>query len=345
MKTMMNSYLSQKLKSLSFILICLVVLLHAQFFDATSNQTTIFIQELFTHNITIAAVPFFFTISGFLLVFSLDKFHLASSFTKKIKKRFRTLAVPYLTYSILCLICAALLQQFTSLPISADKKVLDFSASDYARELFWKPTIAYQLWFVRDLFLMALLSPLFYLCLKYLREAFLLFVFIMPFIGLGLPIMTMVLFFILGMYIAMYHYKWTTWRFRSPYWWCLFISWILLCVFTASNLISMPLLSLISILLGIVSLWSAYDLLSNSFRERLATMDIISFSFLIYLLHEPMLTVIKKVYLGTIGIGTTVSELILYFGSPLITIIICYHIGKFWKSKAQRTYNLFTGGR
>ena len=116
MNKKINIILSYKIRFLSFLLMVFVVFLHSYNLgysefqpgnNAILNLNHI-IQNYISQGITRIAVPLFFLISG---IFYFLKFDLTSKiFLKKIKKRTKTLLIPYLLWSIIGFILFLALQ-------------------------------------------------------------------------------------------------------------------------------------------------------------------------------------------------------------------------------------------
>lgn len=114
-------------------------------------------------------VPAFFFIAGLWFFYS------AKSYQTKIKDRIRTLVIPYFLWNSLLLAAfvIALLLGFNLL-INQSKYIADYGVVDYLRA-YWdcgdwswgngKPVYP-PMWFVRNLFLLCLLSPLFKVVIK-----------------------------------------------------------------------------------------------------------------------------------------------------------------------------------
>ena len=112
----MTTYLSEKIKIISFVLILLVVQLHAYNLDLLFGKETIILnkgfnwifQNFFSNGITRIAVPLFFIISGYL--FFLQFQPTIENYFEKIKKRIKTLFIPYLIWSIIGVLLYFVLQ-------------------------------------------------------------------------------------------------------------------------------------------------------------------------------------------------------------------------------------------
>lgn len=124
-----------------------------------------------------SAVPLFFMISGYLFFIKNDDYN-ASQYKSKIKKRLTTLLVPYLIWNLLYVLFNIIVE------------VLKGGEIDFSSQIFslWSmPTQPYPadpaLWFVRDLMVCMILSPIIY----YLTKRYFLFSpFIIIFLSLWL---------------------------------------------------------------------------------------------------------------------------------------------------------------
>ena len=100
----------------------------------------------------------------------------------------------------------------------------------------------------------------------------------------------------------------------------------------------------IIILIGIYSIWTFYDKLYPKFSVRIKNAPIYKYCFLIYLIHEPILTIIKKTGLYILG-TSSYSIGIIYVIAPLLTIWITYLIGCKLNTYFPSFLSLITGGR
>lgn len=98
----MNDYLSMKLKILSFISIVMVIFIHMYYVEGESYVVLRKIEQLIGQRICLIAVPLFYIISGYLFFLKTSK--AIYSFQDKLKKRIKTLLVPYIIANILSLI-------------------------------------------------------------------------------------------------------------------------------------------------------------------------------------------------------------------------------------------------
>ncbi|WP_223584209.1 acyltransferase family protein [Sphingobacterium sp. GVS05A] len=181
---------SKVIDFLRFPLIVGVVFIHTDFSDivmAGVKQISfvnypIFsrIFFLFSKVIFEACVPLFFFISGFLFFYKTAGFS-REIYLQKLKNRIRSLLVPYIFWNLLIILFLMLAQTFLSgsLVSGRNKLITDYSLLDWLWS-FWdtshvnpltKKTLPINspFWFIRDLMVVVLFSPLIYILIKKLR--------------------------------------------------------------------------------------------------------------------------------------------------------------------------------
>lgn len=184
---------SKTITYLRFPLIVGVVLIHSQFNELVINGVDLmkngnfpvytFVSYLLSVILPEISVPLFYFISGFLFFYKVNSFT-GLTYVQKLKKRIKTLLVPYLFWNLLVLIFYFLAQTFLAGLMSGKQKLIaDYTPADWLWA-FWDtrminpPTdvhsgaypICFQFWFIRDLMVVILFSPLVYLLLKKFRE-------------------------------------------------------------------------------------------------------------------------------------------------------------------------------
>jgi surface polysaccharide O-acyltransferase-like enzyme len=212
--------LSKRIHSLRFLLIVFVVFIHntvidsgINFSDGTQTFEAPFdvakVKEL-AGTFTATAVPLFFLISGFLLFIKEPKY------MENLKRKCRTILLPYILWTILVILFLFAAQSFNfTKPYFANLIVRDFSPMDWTGafaghfgrfiEAYNNPLV-YQFWFLRDLFVLNLLSVI----IKKIVDlcpggAFVLF-FLLWIGGMNLYVVNAgaLFFFALGYYIVKY---------------------------------------------------------------------------------------------------------------------------------------------
>lgn len=175
-----NTYslrLSEAITWLRFPLIFLIILLHCYSTIGLPGDHVLYFRVLYPFSLWLGetGVPGFFFISGFL--FFLSKKH----YQQKLETRFHTLLIPYLLWNAL-LLGLYIFAYVAGYPQDINgKSIADYTLIDYIRA-FWDRgsydngnfvPILCPFWYIRNLFIMSVLSPLFYYIIKYVREVFL----------------------------------------------------------------------------------------------------------------------------------------------------------------------------
>lgn len=335
----MSPYLSEKIRNLSFFSILLVVLLHSQMISISTGYA-LWIQYFVTGELTRIAVPVFFAISGYLFFQNFSS-PIKDFFENKIKKRVRTVLIPYLFWNIWGFILFSLIQWGRAeyrMPVVENK----LNGVLYA--ILVNPVGTYQLWFLRDLFVIVLLSPIIYIGIKYIKIFFVLLLF--PFWILGIQYFIQiesVFFFSLGAYIALVYKdlleKKCAKKEIAIFQFCM---WLLYCCVLTEYRYEYY-CHCLGILWGIGSIWCLYDVLYHFIRGSFLLKNLAGYSFFVYVAHEPLLTVIKKIllYMG----HSSIWILLIYFIAPIITISICLTIGRILRKYTPKFYAFISGGR
>lgn len=352
---MVTSYLSDKIRLLSFFSIILVLYIHSGFHDyphEIQGMTFNFkLQEFVSGMLGRCAVPLFFAISGYLFFQGVDKED-TQAYAKlwmKIRKRIRTLLVPYL---IACLFPAVFYLVLEYIPgVDGFMNTKGFSDNfekpllELIYFLFWDAgngsPYAFQLWFLRDLILIVVLSPLLYMMSKWMGKTVVcgLF-FVLSFFSIPiLPVYGIFWFLLGGFFLDKFSDIQSHW---IP------LVFLLLSVFemffqgSIWDYLQIPI-----ILLGILSFWTLYDKLvpaTFELSKHKHWMILCSFTFFIYLYHEPTLNVVRKLLVLPFphsSFGFAFS----YMVSPWLFAWIWVGVGIVFKRLFPRIYGICMGGR
>ena len=122
------------------------------------------------------AVPAFFLISGFLFFWNVERLD-RSTYVSKLRRRIRTLLLPYLLWNLIYIMLLLIPMIWESVRQGCISVQLErFSAENSFFSLFWSGPKGYPanvpLWFVRDLMVMGLASPVVWLLARKLRWIF-----------------------------------------------------------------------------------------------------------------------------------------------------------------------------
>lgn len=315
------------------------------------NNYGSFFQEFFSAGITRIAVPAFFGISGYLFFFNTKGTF--GDFKLKYTKRLKTLLTPFLFWSAWGLLLFFVLQTFPqSKSFFTNKLIKDYSVNELLLTVFINP-IPYQFWFIRDLMILVCVSPILYWLLKHI-DFFTILIFLITWIfNINFIIFSneALLFFTLGGYLGlnkkelMNNKSFFNYQIYLLFWIMLVFIKTILIYIAYSNIIVLNLLHKFGILIGLIAIWGLYNrFFQNKNISEYKFYPIFSYSFFIFAFHEPILTILKKIFFFFFGKGELPS-LAIYITAPLLTIIISIFIGYSLKRILPRFYAIITGGR
>jgi succinoglycan biosynthesis protein ExoH len=304
-----------------------------------------------------SVVPLLSLISGWLFFSFADARETPQvALSKRMRSRFRSLYLPLIVWNGLYI--GILFSVYVVVP---DHPLLDTLNVDFStaglRELINAIAaidhhpVAFQFWFVRDLFLTVLLSPLLWLLLKrvpYLALAALSVVWLVNY-DLGIFFRPDVLFFFfLGGFVR-------TRRINVG------ISWratmVLVALYVAlvtarawaPQVVDEPTLMLAAMtrvmrLLGVLACWGFFLRVSRSSIGRsLARWG--ALAFFLHALHFPLLAEVKLLLWNALPEVNDFWMVIHYLVSVIVTIVIALGIGVMLSVRAPRVFGLLNGGR
>lgn len=355
-----DSQLKLKIRLLSLLSMIMVVYVHAYTLDfvgytgavASQRSYNSFIQDLISHGVGRVATPFYFIIAGYLF-FSGFKLK-PSDILQKYKRRVRTLLLPFILWSAygICLyFMLQLVPQFK--PFFTNRIIQDLQATELLKTLLLNP-IPYQLWFLRDLMVLVLLSPAIWLVVRFFKEGFILLLLAAWFLDYDFVYFTSVsvLFFSVGCLFTLrpgtITYLQTNHQYQIP-----LLFWIGLLVFKTemaylgiADAVTLKLLHKLAILWGLYAVWIAVNAIAD--KERTASRAWLYTSvssFFIYAFHEPLLTILKRGLLYMIHTDKNFTSLTVYLLAPCLTILICVLVAGLLMRRTPRLFNVLTGYR
>ncbi len=309
-----------------------------------------YVQEVVSTLLGRCAVPLFYAMSGYL--FFLKTPQGLASIPEKIQKRLHTLLIPYVITALFYVAFLVVINSIPALSKFINGSILPTLHQSWPRVLaaiFYDAgngsPLAFHLWFVRDLLLVVLFSPLLYVLLRYLGWGWVLLAFVAAFAELPyLPVVAL-FWFSLGGALTKYPVAVAHPR----------LGLTLLGVFllvSAAQLLT-PELALWKparipiILLGVSAIWLAYDALvpAGFSLRRHAWLDAAcNFTFFVYLFHEPALNVVRKLLVVATGKNSP-GYLLSYLLSPWLFMVLATVAGIYLKKLAPRLYAVAVGGR
>jgi len=350
-----DKILSDKMKILSFISMIMILYLHSYNIDNVLNfidkgsmfySINIFIQNFISQGITRIAVPMFFLISGFLFF---NNFAL-SDYRKIIFKKVKTLLIPYIFWSSLVVFIYFIIQLLPQFHhFFVNELIRTYSFSELIMTTYVDPK-NYPLWFMRDLMIMILISPLILYLLKKKKKIFLSITFL-TWLIIDEKNSDTLLFFSLGAYFALFNKNILSIQSNKTLIFIICISYTLL-LFLKTTLISFSnnhnelillMLHKFNILLGIILIWYTSNNIVIFFKMK-KLWYLTEYTFLFYVFHEPLLSILTKGGISFLGNGSMIS-LILYLLIPIIIIPFLVLIGRGLKNYMPELANIITGNR
>lgn len=357
---MMDKETSNRLSILRFPLIVGVIFVHNYSSDVALASGAIgpaemdvagdFVRNLVSKGIARAAVPLFFLMSGYLFFYG-QRFSV-EIYLRKLSGRASTLLVPFIFWNALTLAALAAAQ---AIPAAQDffsgrnARIAGFSIFDYFNAMLGldRRPISYQFWFIRDLIILVILSPIIRHLVEKVGWAFLSLLFYFWFIDIW-PVMApsaeSTLFFSVGAALSCKGRSiFLLDRTFAP----------VLAMYGAALLTGAlhpneqytPYVNRIGIILGAITFLCATKLLYNreSLRSRLLALS--ASSFFVFAAHEPLLTVAKKITYKIVQPSSEVVLLGIYFFIPVTLTFFLFLIYTFCSRTFPRATNFVTGGR
>ena len=343
-----SRYNSEKLKVLSFVSILFVIFIHSPYVEAKAYPLASSVQTFMTDfGLAIFAVPMFYFISGMLFFKGVES---AKECFPKIRKRVRTLLVPYVIWNIVFVLWYVAMAVLPG--------ISQYVNSDMLTSLNWRDPVGtfsflfvepagFHLWFLRDLMLFVVVSPLLYVVMKRWPWLSLL----VAFFALGWIPRMGITYFMLGGIIAMHHDMETLDKVltRPVVGGCLAI-YLLNAVVTVvvgtfpGNALWQYVEQLVAVA-AIMGIWGLYSWVVK--REFLLSdfwIRVMSFTFFVYLFHEPVFNIVKKLGLKVLG-ESDASLIGLFLINPFIIIILSILVGMAFRKMLPKVYAVFVGGR
>lgn len=341
----LSQYTSEKIKNLSFVAILAVFVIHT---DCKGDKGTVsyFLQD-WLHCWSNFAVPLFFIISGYLFFYNKDRL---SQIKSGIRKRVKTLFVPYVIWCTLFIVQIWIASRFKSPNIDYFSILDNGEILRFLKRMYIAPLLAFHLWYVRDLLAVVAISPLVFLCQRKRPFIFLLVIGVACGLLKLIPWLSWPLtWFSIGSYFAFskrdllnLDNKWIGLA--------LFLGYIAIIGILVANHIypnadkwfAFPLF-----LIGIIGLWNVYDLFGahKYFHPALTEQ-----TFFLYCAHVPFLTIVSSLLMPVVS-GNHIAEIITYPLPAIITCVVLVILAQMWKkannhSKISRNiYRCLTGGR
>jgi hypothetical protein len=358
-----DQLLSKTIHFLRFPLIFSVVVSHTNFVGTIINgvdyvQTGMypiydFIYCLVKQELASFDVTTFFFFAGFLFFYKAD--FTQTTYVNKLKNRVHTLLIPYLFWNALVLammIGGNLL--LTGLTSGSNQLLASKSITEWLN-MFWSykldAPVASQFWFIRDLMMMGIFSPLLYMAVRYLKWIWIPLVGCLWIAGITLPVtgfsLTAIFFFSLGAWFSIHKVNFAT----------LFLPMrkVLLAVFLVLVGVNMALwyadlkpiydiVHNINVLVGMAAAigWVARG---NELEKIHISEKIAGATFFVYAYHLLAVFFCQKVWLKLFQPVNEVSLVVGYFVIPVLIAAVGVGLYHLFHKISPRFTAIITGGR
>lgn len=377
-KTNFNEVQSQAIDGLRFPLTVLVFFIHMNpqnndnyiamgdivWKDGLNINELYSVLATFISTFSSIAVPSFFMFSGYLFFYKFMEWD-SGLYLNKIRKRIKTLFVPYLIWNVISILPSlfiVIIKRESALEyllniwnngilhIFWDSKILNENATNILGWSLkkWVPQNI-PLWFLRDLIMACLLSPLLFVGIKYLKRYFLVllgccYIFNTWTTAPGFSI-TSIFYFSLGAYFGI-HNKNMIKEFAEHkyiYWIIAFITLVLSVILKGSVLAKVT--SQLYTLTGVLSIFVLFSILIQYQIVKVNT-TLSRSSFFLYCLHTIFILSISQVILNKIlGTENMVSIIFSYLLSPFLCAIIGLSTFLLLRKTAPALLSILAGSR
>jgi fucose 4-O-acetylase-like acetyltransferase len=353
---------SKTISFLRFPLIVCVAFIHVNYVNLNPDLYALTgfrnVSHLISDQLAWVSVPTFFFISGFLF-FRQGEFN-KGLYLDKLKKRARTLLVPYILWNAFYLLLLFVLQ--TAKPgftMGIKKQMVDFVWSDWLLS-FWNVSLingiphvacgplAEQFWFIQDLMVLVVLSPVIWFLIRKLKVGFVLVVLVLSLFGLLPDIVgfspVALSFFVYGAYFSIARRSFI--RFSRYAFWPSALLFVVVYVADALFKVQLPdvIMTLQSYALIIVVVAvTARFIEKGSWRPVKLLADS---SFFVFAFHElPIAAPLYFIKHKTIVPQNDAVALCLYFLIPVVAV--AFSVGLYYclKKRMPAFTSLITGGR
>ena len=364
----MNPFLKSKINFHYLLSMVALLLIHNYNFkpDVITPSTIItdgfsipnFIEILFSNSLLRFRMGLLMAISGYLMANSVY-----SSYVELFTKKVKSLVLPYFLVSIIGLMITFLFEMLILGTNNHEnigllgKSIWHLSAHDFYYFLVVAP-VPFQLWYLKTIFLLALVSPIVRIVLtKFPIAALGTFFFIWMFTNYidGETKDRAFIFYFIGFYLnikkidVLQPFK----NFKPSTALALFV--VIGFVRASLEFVVLPsmrhqkyiltVLFKTNELLGVYGVWFCFDSVVVKVTDLNWYKKLGTCSFFIYAFHAPLMT-FTSVYCAYKGFYTLPNaHLILYIGLPLMTFTTLVLLDKLVKSHFTRFYLLLTGGR
>ena len=359
---MINEPISYRINLLRFPMILAVVFLHANAFFVYGlyndpGTLTGVVRSLFSGVFGNCGVPFFFLIAGYLFFKDFELSYIC--YRKIMLRRLRTLIIPFLIWNggntALKMLAERIpaMAQYTgwggtgSTQVSGAVGVVGFVCD------FFNSPVAAHFWFVRDLFLLCLISPVFWIMAKRFPVGGFLLLIPLWLLRINYPIILLshiwetTVFFYFAAFLAVGKRDLTRWDRYLPVFAVAYVVFailyfiIIMFSFLPTGSPYVRLIYSLDISTGILFFWTLTSRIGKRSRGPLLWAS--SLSFFVFAAHNPLLDVLQKMIFKLVYVSGPLGFMFFYFGSVFIVLSLCLMLGQVIRRYIPAFFKIITG--
>lgn len=327
------------------ILILGVVSIHSNVFaDCQEGGNLIgkYLVDFLSMKLTIVCVPCFFVLSGYLYFLNVAEFN-KNVYVSKLKRRVRSLIIPYLLWNLFGLVLAIVKSKYLGFPshgliVNENVSILK------AIEGFWAYVdgypFAFAFWFIRNLIIFVIISPAAYVIGGINRWFIGLFLVLLCVLNIELDGFE---YFVVGCWIARFAKKI---HLASPAVNGVGLLWVVLAVcetFIPFGSVS-TLVKLTMVFCAFV-FFSAQTVLANRLEGRYIVEQLIKATFFIYAFHQFFCSITRNLYIKIFGLSTLTGCVLAYLFSFATMVVLSYAVWRIMIRFVPGVTRILCGGR
>ncbi len=342
--------LTSSITWMRFLLILFVIMLHCYSVVPVPYEHTTYFKVVYPFALWLGetGVPGFFLISGFLL-FSSKK-----TYFEKLQSRYHTLLIPYFLWNSIILFIY-IIAYATGHPQDINgRNIADYSMIDYLR-LFWDrgsydngnfvPLLC-PLWYIRNLFIMSIASPIIYYLIRYMREFFLLIIaawWMMTPHNAFIP--QTILFFSLGAYFSIFNIN--PLEFFTKYRLSILTLFSLFAIADITTHVEMDTpwnlqIHRFALIFNIPVLFLLADWCT---RHGYSNKTLPNAAFIVFCVHYPIVVILRKLCISTFTYANEFTHIMLYFICVAASTIISLGIFMVLERYFPKLKRILSGNR
>ena len=328
---------SSALNSLRFLCIITLVFHHTQVDHLAPDVELSSLLRNVHQVLSLPFLPILFFLSGYLFFYSRHEnqtsipvsLWLSTTYVQKTKKRIKSLLIPYIIWSIISIIYVSTIKH-TEIKIHSPWDIII---------LLWDTgngsPIGLALWYIRNLLVFAILSPVYFIVVKYLKHITLFLLLMLQALKIPVDFPYFNEYLLLGSYLSLMEIS--VEKATSYFNWKLCLLGYIICKISPF-LFDIPQVNgFVVISLGIILLMGLLMKKPIPYKYTVA-------STFIYLMH-PYLTGIRNIFIKYGDSSSIVQDILIWFATALTVLLICYGAFYFLKQFAPKLLSVVSGGR